>query len=99
MVAGSVTVASDETRTGSGMALYLYDADVLTMPAMPTVPTLGSTAAPWNATYPVSASDVAAIRDGRLATLREKARIATAYGYAIVHYIQDTATVSGPSIT
>lgn len=98
MIAGSVTVANDESRTGSGMALAIYDADVATL-VLPVVPTLGSTAAPWNATFPVSASDVATAKAGRLAILREHARQATAQASGVVSYIQANATAGGNPVT
>lgn len=98
MIAGSVTVADDETRVGSGMALAVYDADFATL-VLPAVPTLGSTAAPWNATFPVSASDVATAKAGRLAILRERARQATAQAVGIVTYVQANATAGGDPVT
>lgn len=93
MVAGSVSVANDESRTGSGMALAIYDADVATL-VLPPVPTLGSSDPPWNATIPVSQSDVDTARAGRLTILRERARQATAYARGIVGYLQANTAIS-----
>jgi hypothetical protein len=98
MVAGSVSVASDESRTGTGMALAIYDADFATL-TLPPVPTLGSTAAPWNATIPVSAFDVLLAREARVKLLQERARQATAQATAIVGYIQANATAGGDPVT
>lgn len=91
--AGTVTVASDETASGSGLAKALYDADVATL-SLPTVPTLGSTAAPYRVERPVSADDVASVKAGRLTTLQEAARRANAYGAAIVSYLLANAEIS-----
>ena len=98
MVAGSVSVADDESRTGSGMALALYDADHATLD-LPAVPVLGSTIPPWNSTFPVSPSDVAQAKAGRLGILRERARQANAYAAAVVSYIQAHATAGGDPVT
>lgn len=98
MVAGSVTVADDESRSGSGMALAIYDADFATL-TLPPVPTLGSTIPPWNATFPVSPSDVAQAKKGRLGILKERARQANAYASAVVSYIQAHATAGGDPVT
>lgn len=97
MVAGSVSVADDESRTGSGMALAIYDADFATL-TLPPVPTLGSTTAPWNSTFPVSASDVAAAKKARLGVLKERARQANAYASAVVSYVQAHATAGGDPV-
>lgn len=97
MIAGSVSVDDDEVRTGTGMAVAIYDADFATL-TLPVVPTLGSTAAPWNETFPVSASDVATAKAGRLAILREHARIATAQAVGVVNYIQANATAGGDPV-
>ena len=98
MVAGSVSVANDESRTGSGMALAIYDADVATL-VLQTIPRVGSTAPPWNSTFPVSPSDVATAKAGRLGVLRERARQANAYASAVVSYIQAHATAGGDPVT
>lgn len=98
MIAGSVSVANDESRTGSGMALAIYDADVATL-VLPAVPVLGSTAPPWNVTFPVSQSDVDTAKAGRLAILRERARQGNAYASAIVSYVQTNATAGGDPVT
>lgn len=98
MVAGSVTVANDESRTGTGMAVAIYDADFATL-VLPAIPILGSTAAPWNSTFPVSSSDVATAKAGRLGLLRERARQANAYASALVSYIQANATAGGDPVT
>ena len=98
MTAGSVTVANDESRTGSGMALAIYDADFATL-VLPPVPVLGSTTPPWNATIPVSQFDVDTAKAGRLGILREMARKATAYAAGVVSHIQAHATAGGDPVT
>lgn len=97
--AGSVTIDSAEVATGSGLALAMYQADVATRP-LPTVPALGSTAAPWTAARPVSQADVDAVKAVRLATLEEAARLATAWAGAIVAHITANghAVVNGVSL-
>jgi hypothetical protein len=97
--AGSVSVASNDVATGSGLALAMYQADVATRP-LPTVPTLGSTAAPWTTARPVSQADVDGVKAARLATLQEASRLATAWAGAIVAHITANghAVVSGVSV-
>lgn len=97
--AGSVSVDSSEVATGSGLALEMYQADVATRP-LPALPTLGSTAAPWTATRPVTQADVDAVKAARLATLQEAARLATAWAGAIVAHITTygRAIVDGVSL-
>jgi len=85
LVAGSVSVNSSEIVTGSDMALALYNADAATI-VLPALPILNSTAAPWRVERPVSQADIDAVKAGRVATLQEAARRATAYALAIVGY-------------
>jgi len=88
-VAGSVTVADDETVTGSDYARALYDADLASMVAasmLPVVPTVGSTAHPYSSSRPANAEDAANVKGGRLVLLRESARRATAHASAYVTY-------------
>lgn len=87
MTAGTVTVADDESVTGTGLARARYDADVATLD-LPALPTLGATTAPYSAARPVSAADIASVRAGRLLALRERARVANAYAAADVTYFQ-----------
>lgn len=91
MTAGTVTIANDESVSGAGMARALYDADVATMEALPTVPSLGATSAPWSAFVPVTQADIDTVTAARLATLREAARRATAYASGIVSYVTANA--------
>lgn len=94
MSAGSVSVDSSENVTGTGLARDLYDADAASMVAagmLPTVPTLGSTAAPYTAEQPVTSAEVGAFRAARVRLLQEAARRATAYASALVSYIQANA--------
>lgn len=97
MIAGSVTVDDDEVRTGTGMAVAIYDADFSTL-VLPDVPLLGSTDPPWNETIPVSQFDVDTTKAARLAILREHARLATANAYGVVNYIQANATAGGDPV-
>jgi hypothetical protein len=87
LVAGSVTIASDETVTGSEYALALYTADAATL-TLPPLPGLGSTTAPYSADHPVDATDIATTQAARLVLLRDAARRATAYASATVTYLQ-----------
>lgn len=94
MTAGSVTIADDESVTSSGMAKALYDAEVATLPALPTVPTLHATTAPYSAARPVASDDVNATKTARLQILRDVARRATAQASALVTYLQANATTT-----
>jgi hypothetical protein len=87
LVAGSVTVAPDESAAGTGMAKAIYDADVATI-ALPALPVLGSTAAPYSSAHPVDANDVNVFKAARLGLLTESARRATALAIAIVATLQ-----------
>ena len=87
LVAGSVTVAADESATGSGYALALYSADIATA-TLPTLPTLGNTAAPYSSDRPVQQSDIDVLKTARVALLQEAARRATAYASGTVSYFQ-----------
>ncbi len=87
LLAGSVSVAAGEVVTGSGMALAIYNEDAATL-TLPTVPTLGSTAAPYTVARPVQASDRAVYTAARLGALQDAARRATAYAVAIVATLQ-----------
>lgn len=87
IVAGSVTVSSNEVASGTGMAKTIYDADVATL-TLPTTPTLNSTAAPWRAEKPVSQADVDAVKAARLELLQDAARRATAYAAGVVAHLQ-----------
>lgn len=89
MLRGSVSVADDESVTGNGCALVLYEADIGTI-VLPVLPALGSTAAPYRVERPVMASDVAQTQAARLALLREAARRANAYSI-MVTYLKDLA--------
>lgn len=97
--AGTVTVATNEAATGSGLALARYQADIATR-VLPTAPTLGSTTAPWTTARPVSQEDVDGVKAVRLAILREAARLATAYASADVAYFTANmkAVISGVSV-
>lgn len=94
MTAGSVTVADDETATGTGLAKALYDAHAASMIAnniLPAVPALGDTTAPWSAARPVSQPDIDGYIAGRLLGLREVARTCTANAMGLVAYMQSNA--------
>lgn len=94
MIAGTATVANDESVAGEGMALAIYTANAASMTVnnvLPAVPTLGDTTAPWSTARPVSAQDVTDYQKARLRGLREVARAATAYAVGIVSYVQATA--------
>lgn len=82
---GSVTVASDESHTGSGLARAMYEADKATM-TLPTVPTLGATTAPYRGERPVTAADINIVKAARVAALQEAARKANAYALAVATY-------------
>lgn len=89
LVAGTVTVADDESETGSGLAeaLYLADAASMTLAGMlPAVPAVGSTAFPYSLASPVTTEIAANYKKARLALLRESARRATAQATAFVTY-------------
>ncbi len=92
MVVGvDVVVDNDEVVTaGTGLKRTLYDADVATI-SLPTLPTLGSTAAPWNTQRPVSQDDIDRVKEARVRVLQDAARRANAYGGALVTYIQTNA--------
>lgn len=104
MVAGSVTVADDESRTGSGMAVAIYDAraaryaTLLTGPGF-TPPSLGQTSPPFALARPATQADIDQVKAQRLALLRGVALDATADAYAIVSYIQAHATAGGDPVT
>lgn len=105
MSAGSVSInQSTEAVTGSGMALAIYTAEiatyasVLASPGL-TVPTLGSTAAPYNVMRPVQQSDIDQVKAQRLMLLNGVRDRANAYGSAIVGYIQANATAGGDPVT
>lgn len=94
MIAGSVTVASDETATGTGLAKALYDANATSLTVnniLPAVPTLGDTTAPWTTARPVMQIDIDGIKAGRLLGLRETARTCTANAVGLVAYMQANA--------
>lgn len=89
LAAGTVTVASDESATGSGVAKAIYDADLASMTAasmLPAVPTVGATTFPYTSTRPANADDVTNIKAARLVLLRESARRATAWAAGFVPY-------------
>lgn len=92
MIAGDdVVVASDEsTSAGSGMKLELYDADKATL-TLPTLPTVGSTSAPYRAERACTADDRAKVQAARVTLLRDAARRANAYGGAIVAHVATNA--------
>lgn len=95
MIAGSVTVASDETHTGTGLALARYEADKASMVAagmLPSLPLLAATTAPYSTARPVEQTDIDLTKAGRLAVLREAARRATASAAADVAYLQANAS-------
>jgi hypothetical protein len=92
LFAGSVGLNSDESASGSGLALALYTADAATR-SLPTLPTLGSTAAPFRPERPVNADDVAQIETARFAALGEACRLANAYAGAIIGYLTAHSTV------
>lgn len=86
MAAGSVTVASDETETGSGAALVLYLANKSSL-ALPMLPTIGDTSDPFAPGRPCNAGDVAVMQTARLSVLRETARQATANAQIITYLL------------
>lgn len=91
LTAGSVTVADDETASGSGWAKALYDGDAATFaPTLPNpnVPPAGFPPAIW-------ATVAKAIR---LAALRERARQANAYAAANVGHVTANAVVNTGTI-
>jgi hypothetical protein len=92
MEAGAVTVNDDETYGGAGAALALFESDLLTL-ELNIVPTLGDTTGFFNVQRPCNADDVAQAKAARLATLRDAARRANAYG-VIVQYIAGNAELN-----
>ena len=98
--AGSVTVADDETATGSGLAKALYDAQAASIAAaglLPSPPVLGSTAFPYSAARPANAADIDGIKAARLVALRETARSATALAAGFVPYFASNAKARIPA--
>jgi hypothetical protein len=92
LVAGTVTVADDETATGSGLALALYTAQAASLAAvLPTVPVLGDTAFPYSAARPVNTADIDGMKAARLIALRETARSSTALAAGFVPYFASNA--------
>ena len=100
MTAGSVAVTSSTNapvRSGSGMAVAIFDtmvtAAAAASPAMPGAPpTLGSTSAPYSASRPVSATDIANSNTGALAYYQNLAVLANGLASGLVTYIQSNAT-------
>ena len=91
LAAGSVTVnQSDETRTGSGLALSLYDANVATL-VLPVLPTLGDTTTPFHPQRACKQSDVDVTQKARIALLNETARVANANASGFVSYFTANA--------
>ena len=97
LVAGTVTIADDETVTGTGYAGAVYDADAASV-TLPSLPVLGAASAPYSAQRPVGQTDVDAAKKGRLLVLRELARRANAYASATVAYFQANAQVNPGSL-
>jgi hypothetical protein len=92
MPVGSVTVVEDETVSGSGDAYTLYLATVAdaVVPDLPTLPTLGSTAAPYRVERPVQQGDIDKTKVARLALLRQHAKTCT----VIAHHAPSSSATS-----
>lgn len=92
LTAGTVTVANDETASGSGLARALYDAQIASLAALlPAVPVLADTTFPWSALRPVSQADIDGMKAARLIALRETARSCTAIAAGFVPYFAANA--------
>lgn len=90
--AGTVSVADDETPTGSGMALALYTS-MVTFITLPTLPALGATAAPYSAARPATQTDINNAQAGRLTALRGVAAQANGIATGLVPYVTANAEV------
>lgn len=105
MVAGSVVVnQTTEAVTGSGMALALYNAEIVNFTSLLTsqrfqLPTLGSTVPPYNTQRPVTQADIDAVQAQRLTLINAVRDRANAYAAALVTYIQTNATAGGDPVT
>lgn len=84
MAQGTVSVADNETATGSGLAKEFYDADLATR-VLPAVPSLGQTTVPFSADRPCIQADIDKVKVARLVLKREAARLANAYAVVIPH--------------
>ncbi len=76
----------DESRSGSGLALALYDADVATL-TLPALPVVDDEDPPFHPSRPATATDVDVVQAARLQLLNEAARRANAYASAIVSHV------------
>lgn len=93
LLAGTVSVADNESVTGNGMARALYDADAATL-TLPAIPALASTAQPFTTAYPCNEGNRQMVKDARLVMLRDAARRANAYAAALVDYLPDHLDVT-----
>ncbi len=104
LAAGSVAISALDgsggttSRTGSGLALAMFDALVIakaaqTTPVPPPAPTLHSTTAPYSAGRPATTVDIANANHGRLLYFQDLA--GTCNGIAsLIPYIVANAVVS-----
>lgn len=95
MSRGAVVVNPDETHGGAGLALMLYETDIASLVgpfALPALPTLGDTNAPFNPVVPCLQKHVDQVKAARMSILQDAARRANAYAVVIL-YIQGNAEI------